>query len=147
MKKLLILFSCLLSFNNLSAQKYTNTYIKDANKVGLEWWNQVNTGQYEQAYRNLSDLYKSHVTLENWLDQISMLMDELGNFESRTVKDSYFQSELEGFEDGFYVTVEYDVKYSKTRNHTENLLLKQNDKLEWQIFDFNYAFQNLETTE
>ena len=150
MKKLLILFIGLLSFNNVFAQgavKYTNTYIKDANKVGLEWWGQVNTGQYEQSYSKLSDMLKNRATLEDWLNQISMLMDEFGNLESRIVKDTYFQSELEGLENGFYVTVEYDVKYSKTRNHTESLLLKQNDQLQWEIFDFNYIFQSLETTE
>jgi hypothetical protein len=150
MKKLLILFIGLLSFNNVFTQgavKYTNTYIKDANKVGLEWWGQVNTGQYEQSYSKLSDMLKNRATLEDWLNQISMLMDEFGNLESRIVKDTYFQSELEGLENGFYVTVEYDVKYSKTRNHTESLLLKQNDQLQWEIFDFNYIFQSLETTE
>ena len=147
MKKLLILFIGILSFNNLSAQKYTETYIKDANKVGLEWWNQVNNGKYQQSYSKLSDVLKSRFTLEIWLNQMSLLMDEFGDLESRTVKDVYFQSKLKGFEDGFYVTIEYDVKYSRTRNHSESLLLKQNDKLEWQIFDFNYAFQNLETTE
>ena len=147
MKKLLILFISLLSFNNVSAQKYTDTYIKDANKVAIEWWSQVNTGQYEQSYSKLSDMLKSHATLEDWITQISMLMDEFGNLESRTIKDTYFQSELEGLEDGFYVIIEYDVKYSKTKNHTESLLLKQSDQLEWQIFNFDYSFRNLETTE
>jgi len=41
MKKLLIFLVSLLALNNLSAQRYTETYIKDANKIGLEWWNQI----------------------------------------------------------------------------------------------------------
>ena len=147
MKKILILFIGLLSFNNVSAQKYTDTYIKDANTVGLEWWNQINTGKYEQAYTKLSEVLKNRATLKDWLNQISSLMDEFGNLESRTVTNTYFQSELEGLENGFYVIIEYDVKYSKTRNHTETLLLKQSDQFEWQIFNFDYTFQNLETIE
>ena len=63
---------------------------------------------------------------------------------NRIVTNSYFSSELEGFEDGIYVTIEYDVKYSKTRNHTESLLLKQSDKFKWEVLDFNYTFQALE---
>tara|TARA_X000000368_G_scaffold419096_1_gene422483 strand:- start:16064 stop:16507 length:444 start_codon:yes stop_codon:yes gene_type:complete len=147
MKKLIAIFITLLSFNDLSAQKYTDTYIKDANKIGLEWWNQVNSAQYEISYKNLSDVLKSRATLKDWINQISMLMDEFGDFKKRTVRDTYFKSGLEGFEDGFYVMIEYDVEYSKTKNHTEYLLLKQNDKFEWQILDFNYTFQNLETIE
>tara|TARA_B110000196_G_C21044214_1_gene613998 strand:- start:41 stop:484 length:444 start_codon:yes stop_codon:yes gene_type:complete len=147
MKKILILFISLLSFNNLSAQKYTTQYITDANKVGLEWWNQVNTEQYEQSYSKLSDILKSRFTLESWLNQASRLMNEIGALENRTVTNTYFKSELEGIKDGFYVIVEYDVKYSKTRNHTESLVLKQSDQLEWKILSYHYTFQNLETEE
>ena len=147
MKKLIAIFITLFYFNGLSAQKYTYTYIRDANKIGLEWWSQVNNAQYEISYENLSDVLKSRATLKDWLNQISMLMDEFGEFKKRTVRDTYFKSELEGFEDGFYVMIEYDVEYSKTKNHTEYLLLRQNDKFEWQILDFNYTFQSLEATE
>jgi hypothetical protein len=76
---------------------------------------------------------------------MSMLMDEFGDLKSRSIRETYFQSELEGFEDGFYVKIEYDVKYSKTRNHIESLLLKQSDELKWQVFDFEYSFQSLDT--
>ena len=153
MKKLLIFFITLLSLNNISAQKYIQTYIKDANKVGTKWWGEVNSGEYENSYNKLSDILKSRFTLEEWTNQISTLMNEFGNIKTRDVKNTYFQSKLEGFEDGFYVTIEYSVKYSKTRNHSENLLLKQSDQLdsdgkfEWRIFDFDYTFQSLENTE
>ena len=147
MKKTLILFIILLFLNNASAQKYTDTYIKDANKVALDWCNQINTGKYEQAYIQLADVLKDRATLKAWLTQISILMDEFGNIENRITTKTYFKSELEGLEDGFYVIIEYDVKYSKTRNHTETLLLKQSDELKWQIFNFDYAFQHLEKVE
>ncbi len=71
-------------------------------------------------------------------------MDEYGDFEGRTVLDTYFMSELEGFEDGFYVFIKYNVEYSKTKNHIEILVLKQSDRLKWEIFDFNYEFQDIE---
>jgi len=147
MKSIFIIIITLLSLNTLSAQKYTEYYIKEANKVGLEFWNQVNNGEYEQSYSKLSDLLKNRFPIENWKSQMSILMLEFGKLKNRTIINTYFQSELKGFEDGFYVVIEYDVKYSKTRNHSENLLLKQNDKLDWEIFDFDYVFQDLEDTE
>ena len=147
MKKLLILFIGILFYNNLCAQKYTETYIKDANKAAIKWWDQINSKEYEQAYNNLSDILKSRAAFENWLTQISMLMEEFGDNDSRTITNTYFSSELEGFEDGFYVTIEYDVKYSKTKSHTESLLLKQSDKFKWEVLDFNYTFQSLETSQ
>jgi hypothetical protein len=147
MKKILILFLVILFINDLSAQKYTEKYIKDANNIALEWWNQANNKKYEQTYNKLSDVLKKRATLESWISQMGLLMQEFGTLESRKVKETYFQSELEGFKDGFYVVVEYDVKYSKTKNHTENIILRQSDKLEWEIFDFNYTFQDKEKSE
>jgi hypothetical protein len=147
MKKLLILLIGILFYNNLCSQKYTETYINDANKVAIEWFSQINSKQYEQAYKNLSETLKNLAAFENWLEQMSMLMDEFGDIESRKVTSTYFSSELEGYEDGFYVTIEYDVKYSETKNHTESLLLKQSDRFKWEVLDFNYTFQSLKTKE
>lgn len=144
MKHLSILLIALFSFNNLSAQRYTTKYITDANKVGLQWWNDVNSGQYSTSYKYLSSELKQRYSEESWLNQISILMDEFGQLEGRIVKDTYFQSELENFGNGFYVFVEYESEYSKTKNHTEFLLLKQSDQLKWEIFDFNYEFQSLD---
>ena len=143
------LFSLLivLSSYNLSAQKYTKTYIKEANNIGLEWLTQVNSEEYEKAYKHLADVLTSNTSLEDWISQITMLMNEFGNLESRKLTDTYFQSEVEGLGNGFYVIIEYDVKYSKTKKHSETLLLKQNDKLHWKILDFNYSFENLDNTE
>ena len=144
MKHLSILLIAIFSFNNLSAQRYTTKYITDANKVGLQWWNDVNSGQYSTSYQYLSSELKQRYSEESWLNQISILMNEFGQLEGRIVKDTYFQSELENFGNGFYVFVEYESEYSKTKNHTEFLLLKQSDQLKWEIFDFNYEFQSLD---
>ena len=77
MKRILILVIWALSCSIISAQKYTNQYIKDANKVGLRWLNDINHNQYEN-----------------------------------------------------------------TKEHTEYLLLKQNDKAKWEIQIFEYMWQN-----
>ena len=145
MKKIIILSIYLFVFSNISAQKYTKKYIKDANKIGLEWWNCINNENYEKSYNYLSDLLKEKFSLNLWENQISKLMEEVGDIISRDVVESYFLSEVEGHDDGFYVMISYTVKYSKTKNHIENLLLKQSDQFEWQIFDFDYEFQNLKT--
>jgi len=141
---LILLIITLISYNNVSAQKYTDTYIKDANKVGLSWLNDINHNQYENAYKLLSKEVKVMVGKEPWIALINELMLEFGNLESRTVKQKYFQSQMEEMEDGFYVVIEYDSQYENTKDHTEHLLLKQNDKAKWEIANYNYQFNNKE---
>ena len=75
-------------------------------------------------------------------EQINELMLEFGNLKSRTVTQRNFKSQVEGMEDGFYVFIEYSSQYENTKEHTEYLVLKQNDKAQWEIFDYNYEFRS-----
>ena len=141
MKKLITIILSITLCQNIHAQNYTQKYIEEANKIGLEWWMEINTGDYEKAYQKLSENLKDYSTYISWSNQMKMLMNEIGHIQSRNVKKTYFQSEIEGLEDGFYVTIEYEVKYSNTMEHTESILLKQNDEFIWQITNFNYSFR------
>ena len=142
MKTLIITLISVISIHSVSAQKYTESYINAANKVGLSWLNDINHTQYENAYELLSKEVKVMVEKEPWISLINELMLEFGNLESRTVTQRYFQSQMEGMEDGFYVVIEYNSQYENTKAHTESLLLKQNDKAKWEIANYNYIFQN-----
>ena len=142
MKKIIITLISVISMYSVSAQKYTDIYINDANKVGLSWLNDINHNQYENAYNLLSKEVQATYPKEIWIAQINELMLECGNLESRRVTQRNFQSQIEGMEDGFYVFIEYSSQYENTKEHTEYLLLKQNDKAKWEIFDYNYEFKS-----
>jgi len=142
MKIIIITLISVISTYSVSAQKYTDMYINDANKVALRWLNDVNHNQYENAYQLLSKEGKEKYEQETWIALINELMLEFGSLESRTVTQRNFQSQIEGIEDGFYVFIEYNSQYENTKEHTEKLVLKQNDKALWEIFDYNYEFKS-----
>jgi hypothetical protein len=142
MRKLIIILISIISIYSVSAQKRTDIYINDANKVGLIWLNDVNHNQYENAYGLLAKEGKAKYPKEIWIAQITELMLEFGNLESRRVAQRNFQSQIEGIEDGFYVFIEYISQYENKKYITENLILKQNDKAKWEIFDYNYEFKS-----
>ena len=58
MKKILTLILYIITIQNINAQKYTKKYIKEANKIGLEWWGNVNNHEFEAAYNQLADEIK-----------------------------------------------------------------------------------------
>ena len=140
MKKIIITLISIISIYSVSAQKYTDIYINDANKVGLSWLNDINHNQYENAYNLLAKEVKTKYPQETWIVLINELMLEFGNLENRTVIQRDFQSQIEGMEDGFYVFIEYSSQYENTKDHTEYLLLKQNDKAKWEIRYFYYTW-------
>ena len=141
MKRLIITLIAIISMYSVSAQKYTDTYIKEANKVALDWLDDVNNKQFNNAYDLLTKEVKLKYQQETWNYLMIELMTEFGNLENRKVTKTYFQSEIEGIEDGFYVFIEYDTQYKNTTEHKEYLLLKQNDKTNWEVCDYNYNFK------
>ena len=144
MKKLIIMLVSVISMYSASAQKYTDQYIKDASKVAESWLSDINEKQYENAFQMLSNDVKAIYQQEIWINQIIELMNENGTLESRIASEKYFQSEVEGMENGFYVYINYTVDYENTLDHKEHLLLKQNDKMKWEIVNFSYDFHNKE---
>ena len=143
MNKLLILLITLISYSNVSAQKYTETYIINANKVAIKWLNDINHQQYGNCYNLLDETIKSKYDSTVWCGSIIELMHEFGTLNSRIVVDKFFTSELENQEDGFYVFVEFSSDYENTKEHKEYMILKQNDQAKWRILDYYYEFKAL----
>ena len=81
MKKIIITLILAISIYAVSAQKYTASYIKDANKVGLSWLNNINHNQYENAYNLLAKEKKSKYPKETWTVLINELMLELFRYD------------------------------------------------------------------
>ena len=105
MKNIFLILISVITIHSASAQKYTDTYIKDANKVALNWLNDINHKQYENAYNLLSKEVKVRYQQEVWTNLINNLILEFGNLKTRVVTQKYFQSEVERIEDGFYVFI------------------------------------------
>ncbi len=144
MKKLIIMLISVISIYSASAQKYTDQYIKDASVVAESWLSNINDNQYDNAFQMLSNEVKVRYKKETWINLINELMLEFGELESRKTTEKKFQSEVEGMEDGFYVFIDYTSNYTNTIGHNEQILLKQNDKIKWEIVDYNYEFKNKE---
>ena len=144
MKKLIVMLISVISMYSASAQKYTDQYIKDASIVAESWLSNINDNQYDNAFQMLSNEVKVRYKQETWINLINELMLEFGELESRKTTEKKFQSEVEGMEDGFYVFIDYTSSYTNTIDHNEQILLKQNDKIKWEIVDYNYEFKNKE---
>lgn len=146
MKKLLLtLLFFTYSFYYSYSQLYTDKYIADANKIALNWLNDINHGNYESAYNILTKENKDLYPKEHWIKQINQFMLEFGKIKNRAVISKNFTSSMEGMENGFYVVIEYDSDYQKTINHKELLILKQNDNMNWKILLYdnpNWSFIN-----
>ena len=140
MKKIALILFSVLCISSASAQKYTDQYLLDASKIADEWLININNNQYEMAYMSLSSEIKASYNKEAWCKLMNELIFEFGGLISRNSVEKRFKNEIDGMENGFYVLIDYETDYSKTSNHNEHILLKQNDKNKWEIIDYNYDF-------
>tara|TARA_B100000795_G_C22676716_1_gene390090 strand:- start:113 stop:556 length:444 start_codon:yes stop_codon:yes gene_type:complete len=144
MKKLIILLLSAICMYSANAQKYNKQYIKDASVIAEVWLNDINNNNYESAYNSLTSKTKANYIKEEWISFLRELMLEFGEFQERKIESSIFQNGIEGLEDGFYIIIEYNSNYKNTVNHEEYILVKQNDKLKWEIESFNYKFMKID---
>ena len=144
MKKLIIILISVISMYSASAQKYHDQYIKDASKVAESWFIYFSDKEYESAYKLLTLETQAKYIREEWISFMKELMLELGKLKERRITSSIFQANIEGLEDGFYVIIEYNSNYKNTINHEEYIIMKQSDKLKWEIESYNYKFMKLD---
>jgi len=145
MKKItiLILLIC-YSFSCLS-QVFKEKYIKDANDISISWLDKLNNKEFGNAYSVFHNKVKINSDSISSCNAFAQLMNEFGKLISRNLDTTFFQNNIEGLGDGFYVFIEYKSVYKKVNSCDEYLILKQDDKMKWKIlrYDFSYLDQEL----
>lgn len=125
--------------NSVLAQKYKDRYISEATKVADNWCNAVQRSDFESAYNSLTTNNKDNYKKDEWIGYMKILQNDFGVLKSRYCDTSYFSNSYEGIGDGFFVIIKFDVDYSNTNNHFEQLVLGQDEKMQWKVLDFSYS--------
>ena len=148
MQKTLITFIISIFFiNSSSAQISTEFQLKEASKSAIIWFNNLNIENYPQAYDGLSVHITSRFDSLDWMYGVDQMMVSFGEFEGRREVSREFKSSMEefpgmeGFPNGYYAIFQYESNYKNTLQHSEQLILHQDDKRRWKILDYSYEFK------
>ena len=139
MYKILALVMLFFVSNSVLAQKYKDRYISEATKVADNWCNAVQKSDFESAYTSLTTNNKDNYKKDEWIGYMKNLQNDFGVLKSRDCDSSYFSNSYEGIGDGFFVIIKFDVDYYNTNNHFEQLVLEQDEKMQWKVLDFSYS--------
>ena len=145
MKKTLITFIISIFFlNSLFSQISTEFQLKEARKSAVVWFNNINSKNYPQAYTGLSIQITSRFDSLDWISGVDQMMVSFGEFGRRNEVSREFKSSMEGLPDGYYAVFQYESNYKNTLQHSEQLILHQDDKRKWRILDYSYEFKEEE---
>ena len=143
MKKTLITFIISILFVNSSfSQINTEFQLKEASKSALIWLNNLNSENYPQAYSGLSVQITTSFDSLDWISGVDQMMVSFGEFGERTEVSREFKISMEGLPDGYYAVFQYESNYKNTLQHSEQLILHQDDKKNWRILDYSYEFKD-----
>lgn len=143
MKKTLITFIISIFFVNSSfSQINTESQLQESSKSAIIWLNNINSENYSQAYTGLSDQITTRFDSLDWISGVDQMMVSFGEFGGRREVSREFKSSMEGLPDGYYAVFQYESNYKNTLQHSEQLILHQDDKRNWRILDYSYEFKD-----
>lgn len=142
MKKTLITFIISIFFVNSSfSQINIESQLQESSKSAIIWLNNINSENYSQAYTGLSDQITTRFDSLDWISGVDQMMVSFGEFGGRREVSREFKSSMEGLPDGYYAVFQYESNYKNTLQHSEQLILHQDDKRNWRILDYSYEFK------
>ena len=159
MEKIFILFIIVSSYmnttnnksiinkNTFEAPSSTELQLQESSKSAVIWFNNLNSENYSQAYTRLSDQITSRFDSLDWISGVDQMMVSFGEFGGRMEVSREFKSSMEGLADGYYAVFQYESNYKNTLQHSEQLILHQDDKRKWRILDYSYEFKEEEEEE
>ena len=148
MKKIVLIITLIAGtiFTSFS-QINKDNQLKNASSAAVIWFNNINSGQYPEAWEDLSLELKGKFDSNDWILGIGQIMTSFGEFNGRKeifrnfrINPSEIDPMLAGFPDGYYAEFQYESNYKNTTNHSERLILHQDHKRKWRVLDYNYEF-------
>jgi hypothetical protein len=90
-------------------------------KAAKAWLALVDAGKYEESWRNSAELFRSHITAEQWSQQVGAVRAPLGDVVSRTLKAQAHKTSLPGAPDGEYVVIQFATELTHKKSAVETI--------------------------
>ena len=148
MKNLILTISLMFISTTYSLSQINKEYqLNQANLKVINWFKNVNTGNFEEAFKGLSFEIQSKFDKNDWIIGMTQIMNSFGEFsERKEVYRNFVVNPIEidpilgGFPDGYYAEFQYESNYKNTINHLEKIILHQDHKSKWKVLDYSYEF-------
>ena len=148
MKKLIFTISLIFISTTYSLSQVNKEYqLNQADLKATNWFKNVNTSNFEEAFKGLSFEIQSKFDKNDWIIVMTQMMNSFGEFSERkeiyrnfVVNPIEIDPILGGFPDGYYAKFQYESNYKNTINHLETIILHQDHKSKWKVIDYSYEF-------
>jgi hypothetical protein len=93
----------------------------------------VDSGKYADSWQESSQLFKAHVTREQWQSMLHATRDPLGKMLSRKLKSATYTKTLPGAPDGEYVVIQYESSFEHKQSAVETVTPMLDTDGKWRV--------------
>ena len=97
------------------------------------WLALVDSGKYADSWQESSQLFKAHVTREQWQSMLRASRDPLGKMLSRKLKNATYTKTLPGAPDGEYVVIQYESSFEHKQSAVETVTPMLDKDGKWRV--------------
>jgi hypothetical protein len=114
----LLLLTLLGICSSIQAQQKPEQF---AQQSADAWLTLVDSGKYVDSWQEASQLFKAHVTKEQWKSALTATRDPLGKLLSRKLKSATYSETLPGAPDREYVVIQYETSFEHKQSAIETI--------------------------
>ena len=97
------------------------------------WLALVDSGKYADSWQDSSQLFKAHVTREQWQSMLRASRDPFGKMQSRKLKSATYTKTLPGAPDGDYVVIQYESSFEHKQSAMETVTPMLDKDGKWRV--------------
>jgi hypothetical protein len=107
--------------------------VEKATKVANAWLKLVDAGKYKLTWEQAPEVFRNHVSPDQWEAKVRDTRKPLGALLSRKFKSATFQNDVPGAPPGEYVIVEYDTSFENKKDAIETVTPMRDKEGAWQV--------------
>ena len=127
---LLALCALAMPFSRATAQIETD---QSAQQSIDRWLALIDAGKYAESWQDAAELFKSHVTKDQWQSSAKAARLPLGKLQSRKVKSATEAKTLPGAPDGQYVVIRCDSSFEQKQSAVETATAMLEKDGRWKV--------------
>jgi uncharacterized protein DUF4019 len=97
------------------------------------WLALVDSGKYVDSWQEASQLFKAHVTKEQWQSALQATRDPLGKRLSRKLRIATYSKTLPGAPDGEYVVIQFESAFEHKQSAVETVTPMLDKDGKWRV--------------
>ena len=94
---------------------------KTAVTAAKKWLSLVDSGNYEQSWREAAEYFRNAVTDKQWVQSLKAVRGPLGKLMSREVKSTIYKTSLPGAPDGEYEVIQFVTSFGNKKSAIETV--------------------------